>query len=260
MNRIDTTLAALRGVRPALVAYIMAGDPDAGTTARLLSDLPGAGADIIELGMPFADPMADGPAIQAAGQRALAAGMTARGTLDLVRGMRAAGGQTPIVLMGYYNPLLHFGLEAFCAEAAEAGVDGLLIVDLPPEESGALSAAAKPAGLALIHLVAPTTPSGRLPVILEGAQGFLYYVSITGVTGAASADAGVVAQHVARIRADTDLPIAVGFGVKTPADAAALSGTADAVVVGAAIVNAAHEKGPDEAVSLTRALSEALKP
>lgn len=259
MSRLHATFADLSGRRPALVPFLMAGDPDAGACAALLDALPGAGADIVELGMPFADPMADGPAIQAAGQRALAAGAHMGQTLELARGFRARHADTPLVLMGYTNPVLRYGPDRFARDAAAAGADGLILVDLPPEESGAVDAAARAAGLDMIRLVAPTTPDARLPLILERAGGFVYYVSITGITGAAAADARAVAPHLARIRAATDLPIAVGFGVKTPDDARAMAQAgADAVVVGSALVTAAHEKGPDAAVHLVRALSGAL--
>ena len=259
MSRIHATFANLKGKRPALVPFLMAGDPDAAACAALLDALPGAGADIVELGMPFADPMADGPAIQAAGQRALSAGAHMGQTLALARGFRARHAGTPLVLMGYANPVLKYGPDRFAYDAAAAGVDGLILVDLPPEESAQVDAAARAAGLDMIRLIAPTTPAARLPLILERAGGFLYYVSITGVTGAASADAGAVARHLAQIRAATPLPIAVGFGVKTPDDARAMARAgADAVVVGSALVTTAHEKGPDAAAGLVRALSQAL--
>lgn len=237
MTRIDTTFARLRSEgRKAFVAYVMAGDPDAGTTAALLAGMPGAGVDIIELGVPFTDPMADGPTIQLAGQRALAGGMTLAGTLDLVRGFRALDDRTPIVLMGYYNPIYSHGVERFLAEAAAAGVDGLIVVDLPPEEDAELCLPAQAAGLNFIRLATPTTDDRRLPKVLTNTSGFVYYVSITGITGAAAAQAGDVGPEVARIKRATDLPVVVGFGITTPEGARAVASVADGAVVGSAIV------------------------
>ncbi|MBM3525684.1 MAG: tryptophan synthase subunit alpha [Alphaproteobacteria bacterium] len=230
--------ALKRDGRAGLVTYIMAGDPDAETTARILEGLPAAGADVIELGMPFSDPMADGPAIQAAGLRALAAGMTLKGTLALVRGFRAKDTATPIVLMGYFNVVFAYGIEAFMRDARAAGVDGLIIVDLPPEESLEATPQAKANGLDLIRLATPTSDDRRLPKVLEGASGFLYYVSILGVTGTRSIDDRAVADAVARLRRHTSLPIAVGFGIKNAASAAAIARVADAAVVGTALVQA----------------------
>ncbi len=238
-TRIATRFAALADAdRAALVTFITAGDPDPVTSAAILKNLPGAGADVIELGMPFTDPMADGPAIQAAGLRALKAGQTLPGTLDLVRGFRAGDGDTPIVLMGYYNPIYVYGVDRFLAEAREAGVDGLIVVDLPPEEDDELCLPALRAGLNFIRLATPTTDAARLPAVLANTSGFVYYVSVNGITGSAVPDYAAVGAAVGRIKARTDLPVAVGFGVKTPADAAAVSAHADGVVVGTALVSA----------------------
>ena len=237
--RLDTrfsTLAAER--RAALVTYIMAGDPDAGTSSALLAALPAAGADIVELGMPFSDPIADGPAIQAAGRRALEAGQTLRGTLRMAKAFRAADSDTPLILMGYLNPIYVYGVEAFLSDAKAAGVDGLIIVDCPPEEDDEICLPARRAGLAFVRLAAPTTSDARLPMILENATGFVYFVSITGVTGAAAADAGQVAEGVARLRSKTDLPVIVGFGVKNAESAKAIAEKADGVAVGTAVVEA----------------------
>lgn len=237
MTRIDETFEALRarGAK-AFVAFVMAGDPDFETSLALVRGLPGAGCDVIELGMPFTDPMADGPAIQRAGQRALRAGMTLRRTLDLVRTFREGDATTPIVLMGYFNPIHSFGVAAFVEAARAAGVDGLIVVDLPPEEDAELCLPAKAAGLDFIRLTTPTTDAGRLPTVLQNASGFVYYVSITGITGAASASARGVAPDVARIRDASGLPVCVGFGIKTPEIAAEIAGVADGAVVGSAIV------------------------
>ncbi len=237
MSGIAARFAALkREGRAGLVTYIMAGDPDAATTSAILDGLPGAGADVIELGMPFSDPMADGPAIQAAGLRALAGGMTLAGTLALVRGFRARHAETPIVLMGYFNVLFSYGVERFMRDARAAGVDGLIIVDLPPEEADEAAPHARANGLDLIRLATPTSDDARLPRVLEGASGFLYYVSVLGVTGTRSVDTRAVDAAVARLRKHTRLPIAVGFGIKTPEAAAAIARSADAVVVGSAFV------------------------
>ena len=222
--------------RAALVTFVTAGDPDYATAEAILHALPAAGADVIELGVPFTDPMADGVPIQLAGQRALKAGMTLRRTLEMVRGFRKADAGTPIVLMGYYNPIYVYGVEAFLADALEAGIDGLIVVDLPPEEDSELCLPALAAGLNFIRLATPTTDAKRLPTVLNNTSGFVYYVSMTGVTGAAIADYGAVAQAVARIKAHTALPVAVGFGVKTAGDAAAIAAGADGVVVGSALV------------------------
>ncbi len=238
-TRIDARFAALRAEgRAALVTFVMAGDPDLATSLEIVKALPQAGADVIELGMPFTDPMADGPAIQAAGLRALKAGTTLKKTLQLVRDFRAGDQTTPIVLMGYYNPIYVFGVDAFLTAAKEAGVDGLIVVDLPPEEDQELCLPARAAGLNFIRLATPTTDDKRLPKVLENTSGFVYYVSLTGITGAALADYSGVAEAVKRIKRHTALPIAVGFGVKNAANAEAIARTADGVVVGTALVNA----------------------
>lgn len=236
-GRIARRFAALATEgRTGLVTFISAGDPDLATCAGILAALPAAGADVIELGMPFSDPMADGPAVQAAGLRALKAGQTMAKTLGLVRDFRGRDDATPIVLMGYFNPILSYGVERFCADAKAAGVDGLIIVDLPPEEAEPLAVPAAAEGIDLIRLIAPTTPEWRVPKVLAGASGFIYAVSITGVTGTALAVEEQVAELVARIRRHSDLPVAVGFGINTPAQATAIGGIADGVVVGSAIV------------------------
>jgi len=224
--------------RPGLVCFFTAGDPDLATTDALLAALPAAGADVIELGMPFTDPMADGPAIQAASQRALASGTTLAGTLATVRRFREHDRTTPIVLMGYYNPIYVHGSERFVAEAREAGVDGLIVVDLPPEADDELCLPALAGGLAFIRLATPTTDDARLPAVLANTSGFVYYVSIAGITGTAAPDVGRVSAAVARIKAHTALPVAVGFGVRTADQAAAIGREADAVVVGSALVQA----------------------
>ena len=238
-TRIDARFKDLRAQnRAALITFVMAGDPDLSTSLEILKGLPAAGADIIEVGMPFTDPMADGPAIQAAGLRALKAGTTLKKTLKLVADFRASDRTTPIVLMGYYNPIYVFGVDAFLAAATQAGVDGLIVVDLPPEEDAELCLPARAAGLNFIRLAAPTTDDKRLPKVLENTSGFLYYVSLTGITGAALADYSGVAEAVARIKRHTGLPIAVGFGVKNADNAEAIAKTADGVVVGTALVAA----------------------
>jgi tryptophan synthase alpha chain len=236
-TRIARRFAALKEEGCAgLVAYLVAGDPDAATSLALVRGLPGAGADLLEIGMPFSDPMADGPAIQAAALRALKAGMTLRGTLALVRDFRADDAATPVVLMGYYNPIYRYGVPAFLADAKAAGVDGLIVVDLPPEEDDELCTPSREAGIDFIRLTAPTTDDGRLPVVLERASGFVYYVSITGITGTKSAAISDVEIAVERLRRHTDLPLAVGFGIRTPDQAAAVARIADAAVVGTALV------------------------
>ena len=237
MTRIDQTFAKLNSEgRKAFVAYIMGGDPDPATALSIMQGLPGAGVDIIELGVPFTDPMADGPTIQLAGQRALAAGQTLERTLEMVRRFRAGDDTTPIVLMGYYNPIFNRGVETFLTDAKAAGIDGLIIVDLPPEEDSELCLPAQAAGLNFIRLATPTTDEKRLPKVLQNTSGFVYYVSITGITGAAMAQAGEVGPEVARIKAATDLPVIVGFGISTPETAQAIASVADGCVVGSAIV------------------------
>lgn len=236
-NRIARRFAALaRERRGGLITFITAGDPDLGTSMAILRGLPKAGADLIEIGIPFSDPMADGPAIQAASLRALKAGQTLKRTIGMVAALRSSDNETPVVLMGYYNPIYVFGVKAFVAEARKAGVDGLIIVDLPPEECSELLGPARAAGLDLIFLVAPTTDDRRLPAVLNHARGFLYYVSITGVTGTASPSLADVAGSLDRLRQHTKLPIAVGFGIRTPHQAAAIASLADACVVGSALV------------------------
>jgi len=237
--RIDRKFRDLnKAARPGLVAFITAGDPDYDTGLAILKALPAAGADIIELGMPFSDPMADGPAIQAAGLRALKAGQTMVRTLGMVRAFRRTDQETPIVLMGYYNPIYIYGSERFLEDAKNAGVDGLIIVDLPPEEDEELCIPALKAGINFIRLATPTTDEARLPVVLNNTSGFVYYVSITGTTGAGAPDTMKVATAVDRIKHHTELPVAVGFGVKTAEQAAAIGRTADGVVVGTALVSA----------------------
>ncbi|MCB1720976.1 MAG: tryptophan synthase subunit alpha [Alphaproteobacteria bacterium] len=258
MSRIEKTFKSLN--RPALITFIMAGDPDAATSIEILKSMPEAGADIIELGMPFSDPMADGPTIQLAGQRALKAGANMHRTLQMVRDFRAENTQTPLVLMGYFNPVLQYGVETFMNDASEAGVDGLIIVDLPPEEAGEVQEIAKINNLDIIRLLTPTTTEKRLPKILEGASGFLYYVSITGVTGAAQADLNKIKPHIEQIKTRTDLPIAIGFGIKTPQDAAQMATLGDAIVVGSSIVSTIAEKQNTTAVcEQVSALSKAMK-
>ena len=237
-ERIARRFAALRAAgRGGLVTFISAGDPDPATSAAVLRGLPGAGADVIELGMPFTDPMADGPSIQAAGLRALKAGTTLAGVLAMVRDFRLGDVDTPVILMGYFNPIHAYGVDGFVHDAQAAGVDGLIIVDLPPEEDEALAPPARNAGLDLVRLVAPTTGDGRLTEVLRHASGFVYYVSIAGITGAAAAPEAAVAAAVERLRRHTTLPIAVGFGIKTPERAAAVARMADGAVVGTAIVD-----------------------
>ncbi|MFI4949195.1 MAG: tryptophan synthase subunit alpha [Alphaproteobacteria bacterium] len=238
MSRIEKRFAALKAEGHAgLVAYLTAGDPDLETSTRLFEGVAAAGADLIEIGMPFSDPMADGPVIQAAGLRALRSGMTLRKTLALVKHLRARDPDTPYVLMGYYNPIYRYGAGAFCRDAAAAGVDGLIIVDLPPEEDPELAEPAHRAGLDLVRLATPTSDEKRLPVIVDRASGFLYYVAIAGITGTRSADSSTVRDAVARIRRFTGLPVAVGFGIKTPEQAAEVARAADAAVVGSALVD-----------------------
>ena len=242
MTRIDKTFAALkREGRAGLVTFITAGDPDYDTSLVLLKGLPAAGADVIELGMPFSDPMADGPAIQASSLRALKAGQTMKRTLSLVREFRKEDQTTPVVLMSYYNPIYVYRVDRFVRDASEAGADGLIIVDLPPEEDEELRPAAAVAGLNLIRLATPTTDAKRLPAVLANTSGFVYYVSIAGITGTAAPDVTSVGAHVERIKAHTDLPIAIGFGVKSPEQVRDLAEVAEGVVVGSALVAAIAE-------------------
>lgn len=262
MTKIDKTLSALN--RPALVTFITAGDPNYEQSLNVLKALPEAGADIIELGMPFTDPMADGPVIDLASQRALASGADMHKTLDMVREFRIDNTDTPIILMGYINPVRAFGIETFCTTASEAGVDGLIIVDLPPEESSELESATRDANLNLIRLVTPTTDEARLDKLLKGASGFLYYVSITGVTGSKKADLSAITPHIASIKKQSNMPVAIGFGIKTPQDAAAMGAIGDAVVVGSSIVQTIADNGnapdlADKVAAQVKALSNALK-
>lgn len=239
MTRIDRRFAALKQQgRKAFVTYTMAGDPDRDTSMAIMRGLPGAGVDIIELGMPFTDPMADGPTIQAAGQRALAAGGSVTQTLDMVREFRRDDDETPIVLMGYYNVIYARtgGVQQFLSDAVEAGIDGMIVVDLPPEEDAELCLPARAAGLNFIRLATPTTDDRRLPAVVANTSGFVYYVSVTGITGGQAADASEVAPEVARIRAAANLPVVVGFGISTPEAAQAVASVADGCVVGSAIV------------------------
>ncbi len=237
MTRIDDTFARLKSQkRKAFVAYIMAGDPDLATSFAVMQGLAGAGVDIIELGMPFTDPMADGPTIQLAGQRALDGGQTLEKTLQMARDFRVVDQSTPIVMMGYYNPIFSRGVPRFLTDANAAGIDGLIVVDLPPEEDDELCIPAQAAGLNFIRLATPTTDAKRLPKVLQNTSGFVYYVSITGITGAGAASAGLVAPEVAGIKAQTDLPVIVGFGISTPEAAQAIAAVADGAVVGSAIV------------------------
>ncbi len=237
-SRIARRFAALRSEgRSAFIPFVEAYDPDRETSLALLRALPAAGADLIEVGMPFSDPMADGPIIQAAGQRALKAGATLSGVLDLIGEFRREDAETPIILMGYLNPIMSFGIERFCRRAAEAGVDGLIVVDLPPEEQDMLLPAARATGLDFIRLVAPTTSEARLPTVLEGSSGFVYYIAITGITGTRSASREELGRAIPRLRRATSLPIAVGFGVKTPEQAAEVAGLADGAVVASALID-----------------------
>ena len=238
MTRIDTTFARLKAEgKKAFVAYVMAGDPDYETSLEIVKSLPGAGVDIIELGMPFTDPMADGETIQLAGQRALEGGQTLDKTLQIARELRKVNDSTPIVMMGYYNPIYSRGVDAFLADAVAAGIDGLIIVDLPPEEDDELCIPAQKAGINFIRLATPTTDDKRLPKVLENTSGFVYYVSMTGITGTAAVQTTEVAPEVARIKAKTDLPVIVGFGIKTHEAARAVAQVADGAVVGSAIVD-----------------------
>lgn len=237
MSRLETRFAALREEgRGGLVTFVTAGDPDAGTSAEILAGLPGAGADIIEFGMPFTDPMADGPSIELASGRALANGQNMTRTLQMVSDFRKSDGDTPIVLMGYYNPIHAYGREKFAKDAAAAGVDGLILVDLPPEEEDEFRPLAVAEGIDIVRLIAPTSTDPRIGTLVKNASGFVYYVSVRGITGTSSAAASDIASNVSRIQAQTDLPVAVGFGIRTPEQAAEVAAVADAAVVGTAIV------------------------
>ena len=260
MSRIDATFARLRADnRKAFVAYIMANDPDRATSAQVLAGLPAAGVDIIELGMPFTDPMADGPTIEAAAHRALDAGGSVTETLAMVREFRQTDNTTPIVLMGYYNPIYarKGGVQQFLTDAADAGVDGLIVVDLPPEEDAELGLRAQKVGINFIRLATPTTDDRRLPAVVANTSGFVYYVAVNGVTGGASADAATVAPEVARISAAARLPVVVGFGISTPDAAEAIASVADGCVVGSAIVKRIAEGRPvAEVLDFVRTLAE----
>ncbi len=258
MTRIDAKFAELRRERKkAFVSYVMAGDPDFDTSLELVKGLPAAGVDIIELGLPFTDPMADGSTIQLAGQRALESGMTLDRTLELTRRFREGDDTTPIVMMGYYNPIYSRGVDRFLEQAKEAGIDGLIIVDLPPEEDDELCIPAQAAGLNFIRLATPTTDDKRLPKVLQNTSGFVYYVSITGITGAAEAQAADVGPEVARIKSQTDLPVIVGFGIRTPDASQAIAGVADGCVVGSAIVaELAKGKPVSDVLAFVKSLSD----
>ncbi|MDZ4372644.1 MAG: tryptophan synthase subunit alpha [Phenylobacterium sp.] len=264
--RIAARFAALKAEgRAAFVPYVMAGDPDAETALAILKGLPGIGADLIEVGFPFSDPMAEGPPIQRAAQRALAKGMTLKATLAAIRAFRDGDDATPVILMGYMNPLITWGIEAFARDAAVAGVDGMIVVDCPPEEADPLADALEANGLSLIFLTTPTTDDRRLPTVIRRASGFVYYVSVAGVTGVKEADADAVAPNVARIREASGLPVAVGFGIKTPERAAAIAKVADAVVVGSALVDevaaalAANEDVTRRVLTKAQALAKAVR-
>ena len=258
MTRIDAKFADLKAAgKKAFVTYVMAGDPSYDSALEVVKGLPAAGVDIIELGLPFTDPMADGPTIQLAGQRALEAGMTLDKTLQMVRDFRETDDTTPIVLMGYYNPIYSRGVTRFLAEAKEAGIDGMIVVDLPPEEDSELCIPAQKAGLNFIRLATPTTDDKRLPKVLTNTSGFVYYVSINGITGAAAAQASNVGPEVARIKAATDLPIIVGFGIRTPQNARDIASVADGAVVGSAIVDEIGAgKSPAEVLGFVKSLAD----
>ena len=269
-TRIDARFAELKKQgRSAFITFLMAGDPDPVTSLDIIRALPKAGADIIEIGMPFTDPMADGPAIQAAGLRALKAGMTLKKTLAMVRAFREHDNATPLVLMGYYNPIYIYGVDKFLVDAKSAGVDGLIIVDLPPEEDSELCLPAMKAGLNFIRLATPTTDDKRLPAVLANTSGFVYYVSITGITGSASADTVQVGEAVARIKRHTRLPVCVGFGIRTPEAARGIAQSADGAVVGTALVDAlrasldaegrATAKTVDAVADLVAALAQGVR-
>ena len=258
MTRIDAKFERLKADgKKAFVAYVMAGDPDYATSLEIVKGLPAAGVDIIELGLPFTDPMADGPTIQLAGQRALEGGMTLLKTLEMARSFRESDDTTPIVMMGYYNPIYSHGVDRFLDDAKAAGIDGLIVVDLPPEEDSELCIPAQNAGLNFIRLATPTTDDKRLPKVLQNTSGFVYYVSITGITGAANAVATDVGPQVARIKAATDLPVIVGFGIKTPEASQTIASISDGAVVGSAIVDLIGQgKSPDEVLTFVKGLAD----
>ena len=257
--RIERRFQALKKEgRSGLVTFTMMGDPDIETSFEILRGLPGAGADIIEIGSPFTDPMADGPVIQVAGQRALKGGITLEKTIDLVRRFREEDGETPLILMGYYNPIYIYGVKRFLRDSLDAGLDGLIIVDLPPEEDAELCLPALEAGLAFIRLTAPTTDDARLPRVLENSSGFVYYISITGITGADAASSASIEAAVARLRRHTELPVAVGFGIKTPEQAGEVARVADAAVVGSAIITAIENSLDDSGARTVQTVDAAL--
>lgn len=260
-SRLNITFAKLKEQgKKALITFTMAGDPDADTSLSLLHDIVESGADIIEIGVPFSDPMADGPAVQAAGLRALNAGMTLEGVFDIAQKFRSKNNHTPIVLMGYINPVLKYGEDKFLSKCNDVGIDGLIIVDMPPEETGDFFQKAQQNNVSIIRLIAPTSDENRLPKILKDASGFLYYVSITGVTGTKTADAGAVQAHIELIRKMSDLPIVAGFGIRTPEDAARFAAFADGVVVGSAIVQNIEQNQETSALSgIISAQVKALK-
>lgn len=264
--RIEARFTELKAEnRAAFVPYVMAGDPDAATAAEILKGLPAAGADLIEVGFPFSDPIAEGPPIQRAAQRALANGMTLEGVLAAVAKFRETDDTTPVILMGYANPLVGWGFKAFARDMAAAGVDGLIVVDIPPEEADPLADALDAYDLSLIRLATPTTDDARLPIVVRRTSGFVYYVSVAGVTGVKEADADTVAPHVARVRAASGLPVAVGFGIKTPERAGAIAKVADAVVVGSALVDevafalAMNESVTGRVLSKVESLAKAVR-
>lgn len=258
-QRIEAKFSALKSAgKKGLVTFIMAGDPDIATSSQILASLPQAGADIIEIGMPFSDPMADGPVIQAAGQRALKAHTRLRDVLMMSKQFRANDQSTPIIVMGYYNPVYRYGVERFCHDAVEAGIDGVILVDLPPEEEHEFIRVADPVDLKLIRLVAPTTTDQRLEMLCKHAGGFLYYISVAGVTGTKSADISQLTQRTAHIASHASLPLAVGFGVRTPEQAAKTAETCDAVVVGSALVEILAQHGVKAGLEFVRALRDAI--
>ena len=259
MTRIDTTFARLKSQgRSAFVSYIMAGDTDIATSQAIMNGLPAAGVDIIELGLPFTDPMADGPAIQLAGGRALDGGMTLNKTLQMARDFRKLDAETPIVLMGYYNPIYSHGVDAFIEDAIDAGIDGLIVVDLPPEEDAELCIPAQKAGINFIRLATPTTDAKRLPKVLQNTSGFIYYVAVKGITGAGSANTAEVEIAVNAIKAQTEIPVVVGFGIKSPADAQAMASVADGAVVGSAIVEKIGAgESPSDILTFVKSMADA---
>jgi len=259
-TRINNVFSNLKAQnRAALVTFIMGGDPDLQSCSNLLAALPDAGADIIEIGIPFSDPMADGPTIQAAGLRALSAGVTLKHVLKLVADFREKNQKTPIILMGYYNPLYHYGVSDFCRDAKEAGIDGLILVDLPPEEEGEVLPDANRSGLSLIRLIAPTSTGERLAMLTRSASGFVYYISVAGITGAKSAAASSLKEAIASLRRHTNLPVAIGFGIKTAQQAKEAAQIGDAVVVGSALVEQFQQHGHKAAVDFVSSLAAAMK-